>query len=136
MQVIQRLLGKRLVLTGDSMVRQLFIRLVQHVRGVHTQIETVFHEDARFRFNGQEDHFQVGPIHEYEPLLQDGFDLIFMWAVEGIPTSRMQSTNADYAVSAVMYSWHHKSAYTNFHFCGLNIVVHPQLTYEHQSPYH
>lgn len=101
-EAIKRLLGKRLVFTGDSMVRQLFTGLVSHIRGFTAQIESVFHEDASYRFSGHADHFQIGHASA-GPVAQDEFELMFMWAVDGIPVSRMQAAHPDYVISGVMY---------------------------------
>ena len=47
--------GYHFIFRGDSMIRQIFNRLVHHVRGYDTVIEHFFHLDATYTFNATHD---------------------------------------------------------------------------------
>ena len=49
----------RVVVAGDSLLRQLFMRLVAHLRGFPDVVEHYFHADALYASNGTHDTFHV-----------------------------------------------------------------------------
>ena len=74
--------GRHVLFMGNSMVRQLFLRLVYHVRGIDEMIEHFFHEDAAYFYNGTHDHLQVGTHYNATKsgILNPTFIAEFKWA--------------------------------------------------------
>ena len=64
-QLRRRLVGKRLSFYGDSLTRQLFHRMVWHVRGFPTIVENYYHDSATYAFNATHDALTVVPHSDY-----------------------------------------------------------------------
>lgn len=79
--------GKSFVFEGDSMVRQLFLRLIFYVRGIPEMVEHPFHSDAVYALNGTHDIFTVGAMFHPDELLNPTFIAQFDWnpGVENYP---------------------------------------------------
>ena len=71
--------GKSFVFEGDSLVRQLFLRLIFHVRGIPEIVEHPFHSDAVYAFNGTHDIFTVGTTFHPDELPNPTFIAQFDW---------------------------------------------------------
>jgi hypothetical protein len=82
----QSLVGKRIVFTGDSLNRQLFLRLVWHVRGFREIIEHYFHSSATYAFNGTHDVLAIAADQLTDeiisPIKNPQFVAHFLWAKE------------------------------------------------------
>jgi hypothetical protein len=78
-----RVAGKHIAIIGDSMLRQLFMRFVWHARGYEEIIESYFHTDAFYVFNGTHDYLAIQ--HEYSStaaqaaLVNPVFALSYTW---------------------------------------------------------
>lgn len=53
------LVNKRILFTGDSIVRQLYLRFVSYIRGIEVIIEHYFHKSSFYAFNSTHDCLQV-----------------------------------------------------------------------------
>ena len=51
----ERINGRRILLVGDSLMRQVFLRAVAHMRGLEAIVEHYFHHDATYVMNGTHD---------------------------------------------------------------------------------
>lgn len=99
-QAASALRGKRVVLSGDSMVRQLFIRLVAALRGatvVAQPAQFVFHSSAIYAMNGTHDWLCVrpwqgegqvtlGPPCAPPPVERPWVTLRYLWSPERLPS--------------------------------------------------
>lgn len=52
--------GSHFIFQGDSMVRQIFNRLIWHIRGYDVIVERAFHQDAFYTFNSSHDMLSIG----------------------------------------------------------------------------
>ena len=59
-QFRKHLSGAYLLFQGDSMVRQIFSRIVSHVRGYSLLTERIFHRNAIYTFNASHDILSIG----------------------------------------------------------------------------
>ncbi|KAJ3024719.1 UNVERIFIED_CONTAM: hypothetical protein HDU68_007856 [Siphonaria sp. JEL0065] len=88
-QALQCLQGRRIILTGDSMLRQTFFRLIFWLRGFPTTVEHYFHNHAEYTlYKNGSDELHVGDISQSWPERSaDGeaggvFRLLFTWDPE------------------------------------------------------
>jgi len=70
---------KTFIFEGDSIVRQLFLRLIFHVRGIPEIVEHPFHSDAVYAFNDTHDIFTVGSTFNAAALPNPRFISQFDW---------------------------------------------------------
>lgn len=79
------LAGRALVFAGDSMVRQLFLRLVALLRGTPVAQDRVFHGDAVYLRNATHDYLYVqlrfGEAFRPEAILRPSVNVSFFWQV-------------------------------------------------------
>ena len=71
--------NKSIVFMGDSLVRQLFLRLVSYLRGIPDQVERPFHTDAVYAFNATHDYFFNGRTWANSMLPNAVFKAHFFW---------------------------------------------------------
>ena len=96
--------GRRIVFSGDSLMRQVFLRLISHLRGLPSVIEHYFQMNALFEQRGNMDHFRLGNwTVEHLPLPPDSFDLIYLWAPHNVPVRTIRHLGADHVMSGVIY---------------------------------
>lgn len=62
-QMRSALQNKTISFYGDSLVRQIFLRLIWHLRGESIIIEHGFHKDAFYAFNATHDYFLLGTTY-------------------------------------------------------------------------
>lgn len=67
------------VFMGDSLCRQLFLRLVSYLRGIPDQLERPFHTDAIYAFNATHDAFFNGLSWSPSMLPNPLFKAHFFW---------------------------------------------------------
>lgn len=58
------LTGRRILMSGNSIIRQVFTRLVWHARDIPEIIEHYFHDDAYYAFNGTHDYLGVRETYD------------------------------------------------------------------------
>ena len=76
----QLLHGKRILFHGDSVVRQIFMRLIWHLRGFGSIYEHYFHQDAFYMANETHDYFGIQPFSEHDPYVHNStFLAFFIW---------------------------------------------------------
>lgn len=68
--------GASLYFVGDSMIRQIFCRIVSHIRGYSFLTERIFHRNAIYSFNSSQDLFSIG---EKELVRNSLFTAEFIW---------------------------------------------------------
>ena len=59
----RQLVGRYLVFVGNSIIRQLFLRLVWQLRGIEEVIEHYFHSSAVYTFNATHDYLGIGTTY-------------------------------------------------------------------------
>lgn len=79
------LTGRHIVLIGNSMVRQVFMRLVWHSRGINEIIEHFFHVNAFYAFNSTHDFLGIGSNYSFSncSILKPIFVADFVWDSDG-----------------------------------------------------
>ena len=86
----QTLSGHRILLHGDSVVRQIFMRLVFHLRGKDADIyEHFFHVDAFYVANNTHDAFLIDEAFIETPdhyVRNATIHIFFLWDMDGMKT--------------------------------------------------
>jgi len=91
-EMMSHIRGKTILFSGDSLVRQIFLRMVAHLRWFDTIVEHYFHKHARYFHNGVYDVLEI----EEEPYSRNAaqvlegeklVEIIFNWAPEILPTT-------------------------------------------------
>ena len=118
--------GRHVAFGGDSLMRQLFIRLVAHLRGFSAAADRAFHVPALYRRNATHDSLHIAfrpqsgegaaqppPLPRREPVTVDEVLLTFDWApshnaahADGVPFSTPVEellASADAAPPIVVY---------------------------------
>ena len=105
-QLRHHLNGFHFVFQGDSMVRQIFLRMIWHIRGLDIIIEQSFHRDAYYTFNASHDMLSIG-VGERESVYEPTFTAEFIWdpVLENTTTFELyvNSTNVVYVVSLLYW---------------------------------
>eukprot|EP00755_Sulcionema_specki_P025332 Sspe_Gene.83067::Locus_54489_Transcript_1_1_Confidence_1.000_Length_988::g.83067::m.83067 len=80
-EALRVLRGKRLLFTGDSMVRQLYLRLIASFRGEETFIEHFYHQDSYYAMSDVDDTLLImNGVPEKSPLKGEvRFEMLFQW---------------------------------------------------------
>ena len=101
----KRLAGRHIVLIGNSMLRQVFYRLVWHCREIDEIIEHFFHTDAFYAFNSTHDYLGIGRNYSASSsdLLNPMFIIDFIWDSTGYYLENPHETNADLRVIGSTY---------------------------------
>ena len=73
--------SRRIVFCGDSMIRQIFLRMIWHLRGLDEIIENYFHSDAYYARNVTHDVFLVSSVepNDDQRIVMPDFELRFIW---------------------------------------------------------
>lgn len=91
-QAHQLLSGHQVTFAGDSAIRQLFLRLVWHLRGIETIAEHYFHQNACYFSNSTHDVFLIGGravLDANEMIIGATVKLIYVWSAYVGPQSRL-----------------------------------------------
>ena len=79
LQLRASLTTKRFIFEGDSLTRQLFMRLIYHARGYSDIVEYPFHLDAMYAFNDTHDVFRIGSSWIANAIENPSFIAVFEW---------------------------------------------------------
>jgi len=71
--------GSNVIFQGDSMMRQMFNRLVHYIRGYDIVIEHFYHFDAKYSFNVTHDLLSINDISSKKTVLNPLFTAHFIW---------------------------------------------------------
>ena len=85
-----------LVFIGDSLIRQLFNRLIWHYRGLQEIIEHYYHQDAHYCASLTNDMFSIRKITSMSDIVDLGsssIDLLFFWSTAGL-MDKIQSVHS------------------------------------------
>jgi len=77
------LIGKKFAIYGDSLARQVFLRLVAHARGFHSIVEVYFQTNAFYVFNETHDYLGVSNTSHsigIEVIQSPLFTMNFFWS--------------------------------------------------------
>jgi len=99
-QMLARLQNKTVVFSGDSMVRQLFHRLIWYLRGIPDVIEHYTHYDAFYQIVGDTDEFL---LHSHRPAANASVVLHFVWGPRTIAVQKLIDLRAPFYVVGPMY---------------------------------
>jgi hypothetical protein len=106
-QMLDRFRGRRMVLSGDSLVRQVFLRIVAHLRGLDAIVEHPFKAHATFLMNMTHD---VLTLHdEFGTRRTEGYltgarhvDIQYWRSPSGLPSrGGLDASHAQIAVMAI-----------------------------------
>ena len=79
LQLRASLAAKRFIFEGDSLTRQVFMRLIYHARGFSDIVEYPFHLDAMYAFNDTHDVFRIGSTWSASAIENPRFIAVFEW---------------------------------------------------------
>ena len=113
----QCLAGKRVTFAGDSMVRQMYVRLINYIRGFSQHAEHKFHHHSSYQNNGTHDlflalgshfpHRQVRGLRLEPEGWRKTMELEFLWQTKHLlPVTAIQAQQPDVLVTSVMYHTH------------------------------
>eukprot|EP01036_Dinobryon_divergens_P027630 gene27630-36436_t len=77
-QLRHHLDGFHFVFHGDSMIRQLFLRMIWHIRGLDIIVEQSFHRNAYYTFNASHDMLSIGTSAR-DSVFEPTFTAEFFW---------------------------------------------------------
>ena len=77
-QLRHHLDGFHFVFQGDSMLRQLFLRMIWHIRGLDIIVEHSFNQNAYYTFNASHDMLSIGNMVR-ESVFEPTFTAEFFW---------------------------------------------------------
>ncbi|KAJ9448195.1 hypothetical protein DIPPA_03911 [Diplonema papillatum] len=115
--ILSLLKGKRVLFTGDSMMRQMYIRLIAFLRGETVIGEHYYHTDSYYAINDDEDVLKVMEGLPKQQLLKSGaplFEMLYMW--DPFPQKFKRSFSAikpDIHFSSFMYWWKGKDPFSS-----------------------
>jgi len=94
--------GKRILFYGDSMVRQIFIRLVYMVREIQPVMDPWFHSDATYVLDSKNDTLFIGSDFIAPPSLQT-FIGQFVWDPKFERYHEVNTSEWDLVVASPLY---------------------------------
>jgi hypothetical protein len=83
------LVGTHLIIAGDSLLRQLYMRLVTHLRGFEDVVEHFFHSDSQYSRNATHDLFQLTCGNMGEDIQGASFGLCNLSTMPGIASEEL-----------------------------------------------
>lgn len=100
-----RLSGRHIILIGNSIIRQVFNRLVWHCREIDEVIEHFYHTDAFYVFNSTHDYFGIGGTYSSSTcdLLNPIFIADYKWDNTGSYLQNPDKVDADLRVIGTTY---------------------------------
>lgn len=91
---------------GDSLVRQLFLRLVSYLRGIPDQVERPFHTDAIYAFNATHDLFFNGKTWNPTMIPNAIFKAHFFWDHNAGKNGKARGLVPGYSARVLGFHYH------------------------------
>ncbi|KAJ3077463.1 hypothetical protein HDU99_001167, partial [Rhizoclosmatium hyalinum] len=106
-EAIECLKGRRLLISGDSMLRQLFIYTTYWFRGIQSPIENYFHVESHYTHRKDSDDIEIGPFmwpsREQDDEHGNLFHIAFVWSGTAFMKQSAVDLDVDVVVAGVNY---------------------------------
>ncbi|ORY41934.1 hypothetical protein BCR33DRAFT_328525 [Rhizoclosmatium globosum] len=106
-EAIECLKGRRLLISGDSMLRQLFIYTTYWFRGIQSPIESYFHVESHYTHRKDSDEIEIGPFmwpsREQDDEHGNLFHIAFVWSGTAFMKQSAVDLDVDVVVAGVNY---------------------------------
>ena len=114
--ILNLLKGKRILITGDSMMRQVFLRLIDILRGQPYSIEHYYHTDSYYVSSYTDDKIVVGITSEKAPnvIADKVFEMYYFWDHHPSKFKKIfEWVKPDIHIASFMYWWKGREPFTD-----------------------